>query len=358
MAKHDVSDLEQIERSLRTWLIAKLAPKHDVQIANFVFPEATGESNVTLIVQASWLDEMGSRESSKFVVRILPEGEKIFNEYDLALQYQMMSLLAPTKVLVPMLLALEEDTSVIGSTFYVMHHVEGQIPADRPPMHLEGWVATAAPSEREQMWWSGVEAMAELHKLNPADFDVPNGLSHPERGSSAIAQQVAMYEQLVEGPVKAVCEPELIEILAWCRKNMPDDSNLRFCWGDSRPANIIYKDFKVAAVLDWEMATLCNPLLDLAWWIWMDRCLSTALGIPRLEGFPEREETIQRWQDLTGYPVTNLAYYELFAVLRYTIIMERVFVREFAKSGERLPNFWMSLLRELFERVRIGESPE
>lgn len=356
MAKHDISGLDRIEHKLSQWLREKLSDKPQLEIADFVFPEATGESNVTLIVSASW-DGTSGREEGKFVVRIQPQGEKVFNDYNLALQYQLMAMLAPTEVPVPPLLALETDTAVIGSTFYVMHHVDGLIPSDRPPMHMAGWVTEVTPEQRASMWWAGVDAMIALHRLDTADFSLPEGLPGTKEGESAISCQIAMYEALLQGPVAQACEDDLPEIMAWCRENMPADSNLRLCWGDARPANIIYKDFSVAAVLDWEMATVCNPLLDLAWWIWMDVCLSTALGIERLDGFPTREETIAHWQRHTGYAIDDLPYYELFAVLRYTIIMERIFVREEARSGERLPNMWMPLLREIYQKVSTGQSP-
>lgn len=356
MAKHDIADLDRVEHKLSQWLQEKLNHHDDVEIADFVFPEATGESNVTLIVSASWRTPAGNREQTKFVVRIQPQGEKVFNDYDLQLQYQLMALLAPTAVPVPALLALETDQHVIGSTFYVMYHVDGLIPSDRPPMHMAGWVTEATVGQRQTMWWNGVDAMIALHKLNPGDFSLPSGLADLNDEPSAISRQLSMYEALIEGPVAAACDDDLPEILAWARDHMPADSNLRLCWGDARPANVIYKDFEVAAVLDWEMATVCNPLLDLAWWFWMDVCLSTAIGIERLAGFPSREETIAYWQQQTGYAIDDLPYYEFFAVLRYTIIMERIFVREEARSGERLPNMWMPLLRDIYQKVSTGQS--
>ena len=80
----------------------------------------------------------------------------------------------------------------------------------------------------------------------------------------------------------------------------------------------------VAAVLDWEMATFGNPLQDLAWWNFIDRGFSEALGVPRLEGIPGYDETIARWQRATGLPVDNYHYYEVFAGFRYALILTRV----------------------------------
>jgi aminoglycoside phosphotransferase (APT) family kinase protein len=112
--------------------------------------------------------------------------------------------------------------------------------------------------------------------------------------------------------------------LHWLRKNEPPVSNVALCWGDSRPPNIIYHGTEVAAVLDWEMAFLGDPEADLAWWLFMDWFASGGYNLARLAGMPEKEETILRYEKLTGAPVRNLFYNEVFAGFRFGVIMVRV----------------------------------
>lgn len=352
MAKHTITDLDNVQHKLTDWFKQKLSQRDDLVLEAFSFPENTGESNVTLVVDVNW-NESGERVEDKFVVRLLPEGAKVFNDYNLELQYQMLTALVATDVPVPPLLGYEGDSSVVGGPFYVMHFVAGQIPSDNPPMHMTGWLTEVEPEQRARLWWSGVEGMAGIHRLSLDSIELPD-LSHPERGASFIEQQIRMYEDLVNDEVKADCDPAILQALSWCRANMPDDSNVRLCWGDARPANMIFRDYDCIAVLDWEMATLCNPLLDLAWWVWMDYCLSTSLGIPRLEGFPERDETLHRWQQLTNYSLDGLPFYELFAVVRYAIIMERVFARMVAKGEQRMDNFVVPIVKELHDKARAS----
>ena len=71
-------------------------------------------------------------------------------------------------------------------------------------------------------------------------------------------------------------------------------------WGDARLSNLVYRDFDVVAVLDWEMSGIGDPLLDLGWWIFADRALTEGSGCERLEGFPSAEETARRWAGATG----------------------------------------------------------
>ena len=95
-------------------------------------------------------------------------------------------------------------------------------------------------------------------------------------------------------------------------------------WGDSRIGNMIFRDFRCVAVLDWEMVTLGNPIEDLGWWLFVDRHHSEGLEAPRLPGFPSREQTVARYEERVGRRVENLEYYEIFAGFRFGVIMIRL----------------------------------
>jgi aminoglycoside phosphotransferase (APT) family kinase protein len=96
-------------------------------------------------------------------------------------------------------------------------------------------------------------------------------------------------------------------------------------WGDARIGNMIFDDDgRCAAVLDWEMAALGSPELDVAWFLFLDRHHSQGMGVERLEGFPSREATVARYEDKSGFRVRHLHYYEVFAALRFTILMSRI----------------------------------
>src|SRR5439155_21392253 len=92
------------------------------------------------------------------------------------------------------------------------------------------------------------------------------------------------------------------------------DAGIALCWGDARLGNQIFAGQTCVAVLDWEMAHLGDPVADLAWWIALDRCFSEGVGAPRLAGFPDRDATIARWEQLTGRRARHFEYYEIFAL--------------------------------------------
>jgi aminoglycoside phosphotransferase (APT) family kinase protein len=95
-------------------------------------------------------------------------------------------------------------------------------------------------------------------------------------------------------------------------------------WGDSRIGNIIWDDFQAAAVVDWEMASLAQPELDLGWWLYFDRQFSEGLGMPRPAGFGSHEETIARYSDMMGRPMRDIFYYEIFSGFRFAVVMYRL----------------------------------
>src|SRR5206468_38805 len=136
-----------------------------------------------------------------------------------------------------------------------------------------------------------------------------------ERGRPGLDQQLDYYDDyyawaLDQSPGR-VKNPIADAAFAWVRDNRPSgDEPLHLCWGDSRFGNQLFRDFRCVAVLDWEMVTLGNPVQDLAWWIFLDRHFSEALGVPRLAGFPSYEATTERWQELTGLPADHLDFYQ------------------------------------------------
>jgi aminoglycoside phosphotransferase (APT) family kinase protein len=105
---------------------------------------------------------------------------------------------------------------------------------------------------------------------------------------------------------------------------------------------------EVAAVVDWENATLGNPVQDLAWWIVLDRCFSEGLGVPRLDGLPGLKETITFWENQTGFKANHYHYYEVFACLRFALIIGRCMI--ILQMEEMvIDNFVTGLLAKMLE---------
>lgn len=142
------------------------------------------------------------------------------------------------------------------------------------------------------------------------------------------------------------------QALQWLQQNQPGEEITKLCWGDSRIGNIIFtRDCSaVAAVLDWEMAVLGNPVQDLAWYCYMDSTFAEGLGMPRLQGLPSYQDTIERWHLATGYSIDDYGYYEVFAGMRYGLILSRVMVAT-GQEDQVQENFASQLLASKLEAL-------
>ena len=316
-------DLERDGARLDAWLAAKMPQAREVHVEGLRSPEASGFSNDTLLGTLTW-SEGGAARRRAIVVRIQPTGYQVFPEYDLGLQFKTMQLLAKTDVPVPNVRWIEEeDRSVLGAPFYVMDAVEGRVPTDRPPYHVGGWMTEIAPADRAAIWWGGIESIAKIHRLDPIALGF-GFLDKPELGKTPFRQQLAYYERYLEWAARGLPQPTVEAALAWLKANEPDDDRRVLVWGDARIGNIIFDGVRPAAVIDWEMVTLGSPEEDLAWAIFLDRHHSEGMSAPRLEGFPGYEETIARYEALSGHRVRNLHFWQVFAGFRFGVIMCRL----------------------------------
>jgi aminoglycoside phosphotransferase (APT) family kinase protein len=316
-------DFDLTRKQLAEWLAAALPAARRLEVSELSGPAATGFSNDTLLFDLSY-EQDGRRVERALVCRIQPTGFGIFPAYDVAQQYRLMAVLRATEVPVPEMAWLELDAGVLGAPFFVMERVAGRIPTDNPPYHAGGWVTEVAPAEREAIWWSAVDALAAIHRQDPRALGI-DFLDAPAPGDDAHAWQLEYWARYAEWVSEGRAQPTADAALAWLRANRPRGPGaLRLCWGDSRVGNMIFRDGRCVAVLDWEMATLGPPEMDLGWFLYMDRHHCEGIGAPRLAGFPGRDETVARWEQRVGRAAQQLAYYEVFAAYRFAVIMHRV----------------------------------
>ena len=320
-----VGDPEKVRLALQDWFAERLGDVGAVRIPELNIPEASGMSNITLIFDVLWRDGSGD-QSKGYAARLQPNaGKLVFPEYDLGLQYHCMDKLKDL-VPVPAMLGLELDPAVIGQPFFIMEKLDGVVPPDMPPMHLAGWVAEQTTlAQREQLWWSGLEAMAKVHAADWRSLGF-EFMHHPERGGEhATAQLLHYWQEYLRWAPEGIPHPEYERCMQWFIDNRPEDELTGLCWGDARLGNTMYTpDYKsVLALLDWEMAVLGNPVKDLAWWLFLDEAVSKHLGIGQLEGFPTEEESVAYWRRATGLDASAYQYYKLHAAYAFGLILTR-----------------------------------
>lgn len=344
-----VEDSEQTRRKLAAWLSEKRGLP--VDIPALTVPESSGMSNVTLLFDTHWT-EGGKACSESCVGRLQPEIERpVFPSYDLGLQYEVMASIGRhSDIPVPELRGLELDPSLLGVQFYVMKHTPGPIPGDMPPYNMDGWmVHDTTEAQRATLWRAAVDTMARLHRLDYRTL----GFAHlAEPGATPLQRQLAYWqnylEWAMEGSGHAICQ----SALDWLYANQPGSEPTVLCWGDARLGNLIFRPSLdgIAAVLDWEMAVLGNPVQDLAWFNYLDATFSEGLGMPRLEGLPGYEETVSQWEKASGYSARDYDYYLVFAGMRYGLLLSRIMLAT-GQDEQVQGNFACQLLQKRMAEI-------
>lgn len=318
-------DLDAARAVIGEWLAGKVGAS-EVTVSPITGPAFTGFSNETLIFDANWSEDGGAR-SAGYVIRVKPTVHTIFLESDFDSQYRVIKALADgTDVPMPPVHWYEDDESVLGAPFFVMGKVDGRVPADNPPYTQQGWMKEeASPAERERIVMTGLEAMSRIHRADWKALGLES-LSKPQYGAPGLDQQLDYYQTSFEWAAEGRHQPVAEAALEWVRANRPTgEEHLALGWGDARINNQIFdEDGNCIAVLDWEMVTLADPMMDLAWWLFLDRHFHEGLPAPRLEGFPTRARMLERYEELTGWEPHDIEFYEVFAGLRFAVVMMRV----------------------------------
>ena len=349
MGEQDIGDLEEIRVAIEGWLHKAMPDRPGLSIADLNFPKLSGESSVTLILDATWA---GGGEG-QWVFRMAPPTSQVFEKHDLLMQFQMMSLMAKEGLPAPKLVGYESDASIVGSDFYVMEFCEGRIPSDNPPFSATGWLKDEASArERETMWREGVDVLAAIHQIDLAKYDLDR-LPRAAEGEPILAQELRTFDSLFNPELRRTADPLILEGWKLLQATVPTDAEAALCWGDSRVGNVIFRDASPVAILDWEMANISDPRTDLAWWVWLDRCNSEGLGLERLAGIPTAHEMYEQWHRKTGRSIEGIAWFELFAVVRFAFILELKFIamREANPDFGVIPNYSVQFIPALIKAV-------
>jgi len=319
-------DLEATRGILAGWLAGELGVDR-VEVGTIQGPALTGFSNETLLFDATYT-RRGREVTEGLVVRVKPTVHTVFLESDFEWQYQVLDLLgSKTDVPVPVVRAFEADPSYLGAPFFLMERIDGcRVPADSPPYTVAGWLHDdATPEQRRTLVESGLDNLVKIHALDWRALGL-DFLDKPQYGSLGIEQQIRYYDAAYEWAAEGEEQPTTGAALEWIHANAPaSDPEITVCWGDARINNQLFDDsYHVRAVLDWEMVTLADPMMDLGWWLFLDRHFHEGAGRERLEGFPTRDEMVAYYEAKSRRTAHDLEFYEVFAGVRFAVVMMRI----------------------------------
>jgi len=279
-------------------------------------PIGDGHSNMTYLIE---------RGGIKVVLRRPPRPPLPPSAHDVLREARLLRALTDTAARVPEVLAVCEDPTTIGAPFYVMEMIEGEVIVTSIPPFLD------TPAERRRIGDELIDALVEIHGVDwraagLEDFGKPTGY---------LERQLRRFTGLWElNKTREI--PAVESVGRWLAENLPDQTppgHATIVHGDFRLGNTMFAasaPARLSAVLDWEMATIGDPLADLGYlcMMWTEAGdpavgLREHLGkVTRAEGFPTRAELIARYEERSGRSMSNIRWYTALALWKSVVFME------------------------------------
>jgi len=304
-----MADTHMIQEKIRDYLKSKLPAARDLSLSNFV-QTAGGWSHEIYIFYASWKED-GRERRQGFCLRKDPGSGLLRELSSLKEQFAVIKALEKTAAPTPKAYWYEKDPSLLGGPFFVMEKVEGEVPN---PWSRAGKQFYAEAAKRGKLPRSFVEALASLHNLDwrAAALDF---IGVPGPGKDFALREIGKWETLIRESMRKP-EPVLTEVLMWLKANAPQAQRLAFVHGAYRTGNLIIKDDAIAAIIDWELQVIGDPMYDVAY-VLSDL---NREGSPLLSCVVEREFFLDYYQQLTGLKVDLevCRYYEILYMMRST----------------------------------------
>ena len=308
-----------------------------------------GESTVTQFSggASNWtyrLQYEGEGKSQDLILRRPPKGTKAKSAHDMVREYTVQKALKDAYPYVPKMVALCTDESVIGADFYVMERMEGIIPRANLPKGIDLDV-----EQTRALCTNVIDALVDLHQV---DYKEHPDLVNLGRGEGYCERQVTGWDKRYI-KAKTPNVPSFGLVRQWLSKHTPADSKTCLIHNDWRFDNVILDaadPTKVIGVLDWEMATLGDPLMDLgsalAYWVEEDDNIimqQSRRQPTHLEGMMTRDEVVDYYLKQSGLKIDNWTFYEVFGLFRLAGIVQQIYYRYYNKqtTNPAFKNFWL-----------------
>ncbi|AIY43518.1 putative aminoglycoside phosphotransferase [Collimonas arenae] len=288
-----------------------------------------GASNLTYLL---------SYANRELILRRPPFGAKAKSAHDMLREAGIMTELKPVYPYVPAVIATCQDRAVMDSDFYVMERLRGIILRDKLPAGL-----TLSENDTRQLCLNVIDKMIALHQV---DYQAA-GLAHLGKGDGYVQRQIAGWSERYR-KARTDDAVDFEDVMRWLEDKMPADVATCLIHNDFRFDNVVLdpdNPLKVIGVLDWEMATLGDPLMDLgntlAYWVQADdepQFKQMRRQPTNLPGMLTRKEVIAYYGEKTGYRTDHFDFYEIYGLFRLAVIVQQIYYR-FHHGQTKNPQF-------------------
>ncbi len=279
----------------------------------------------------------------ELILRRAPDGTKAKGAHDMGREHRLQAALKPHYSYVPEMLAHSDDASIIGAEFYVMEKLNGVIPRQNFPRDLP-----LSPEQAEQLCYRAIDSLIELHHV---DYQAA-GLDQLAKGAGYVDRQIEGWIKRFEnaktwnvGGDKSVAK--------WLRDNRPEQETICVTHNDFRLDNMVLDSAdptKVIGILDWELATLGDPLMDLGtmlvYWIQADDdfiARANRRQPTHVPGMLTRQQVLDYYQSKTNWGIDDFTFYDVFSSYRLAGIAQQIYYRYHNKQtrNPQFKNIWI-----------------
>ncbi|MEL6986367.1 MAG: phosphotransferase family protein [Bacteroidota bacterium] len=277
----------------------------------------TGFSNLTYLIKV---------ENNEYVLRRPPKGA-IKRGHDMGREYKVLSGLNKGFKKAPKVYLYSEDLNIFGAPFYLMEKVKGNVL--NYPMAVQSNIEASTFQGIAKTW---LDTFVELHQLDYKSI----GLADLGKPDGYVERQVRNWsKQYLKAQTEEI--PYADKVMQWLHDKQPTKYDHSLIHNDYKYDNVVFKENdweEIVAVLDWEMCTLGDPLMDLgaslAYWITEDDnpMISLIFKTPTtLKGNPSRMEIVNAYSKLTGKDIPNLTFYYAFGLFKNAVIVQQIYYR-------------------------------
>ena len=282
-----------------------------------------GASNITFLLRFP--------SGRDLILRRAPRGTKAKGAHDMGREFAIQQALRPTFPYVAEMVAFCEDPDVMGADFYAMERIDGTIPRSEWPAEVP-----LSPEQARGLCLAAVDVLAELHAVDPEGA----GLAHLGKGTGYVRRQVEGWSARYRN-ARTPDVPDLEAVMAWLDERQPEDVAQVVIHNDFKLDNLVLDasdQTRIIGVLDWEMATLGDPLMDLAgslaYWVQADDTEDFQMirRVPtHLPGMLTSAELVEAYAERTGRTIDPGAwrFYEVFGLFRLAVIAQQIYYRYF-----------------------------